>query len=184
MRRLSLVAAGCLVLATAVFGPTCHLGVGQAFAQAAARGPSGLPLPRFVSLKAKRVNMRIGPGKTYAVAWLYTKPGVPMEVIQEYDNWRRVRDAEGTEGWIHRLLLSGERTAMTAPWKRAASQQTFINMHHEARTSARVVARIEPGVVIKVEACGGDWCEATADGTRGFVAQGEIWGAYPGEAFK
>jgi SH3-like domain-containing protein len=70
-----------------------------------------------VSLKATRVNLRIGPGRDYAVAWLYTSPGVPMEVIQEYDNWRRVRDAEGTEGWVYQSLLSGERTATAAPWK-------------------------------------------------------------------
>jgi SH3-like domain-containing protein len=151
--------------------------------RAPAKGPSGLPLPRFVSLKATRVNLRVGPGRDYAVAWLYTKPGVPMEVIQEYDNWRRVRDAEGTEGWVYQSLLSGERTAMAAPWKIGDGQDNYINMHREARANARIVARLEPGVVVEVKTCDGEWCEASADGVSGYVTQGEIWGAYPGEAF-
>jgi SH3-like domain-containing protein len=187
MRRLSLFAASCLVFAaTAIVpsGPFAPWGFDVAHAQSAGKGPSGLPLPRFVSLKATRVNLRIGPGRDYAVAWLYTRPGVPMEVIQEYDNWRRVRDAEGTEGWVYQSLLSGERTAMAAPWKSADGQDAFINMHREARANSRIVARLEPGVVVEVKACDGDWCEADADGVTGYVAQGEIWGAYPGEAFK
>ena len=184
MRRLSLLLASCLVMAAATVAPLTLTGFDAAQAQTAGKGPSGLPLPRFVSLKATRVNLRIGPGRDYAVAWLYTRPGVPMEVIQEYDNWRRVRDAEGTEGWVYQSLLSGERTAMAAPWKSAVGEDQFIDMHREARSSARVVARLEPGVVVEIKACDGDWCEARADGVEGFVAQNEIWGAYPGEAFK
>lgn len=155
-----------------------------AFAQGAAKGASGLPLPRFVSLKAKRVNLRIGPGRDYAVSWLYTRSGVPMEVIQEYDNWRRVRDAEGTEGWVYQSLLSGERTAVTAPWKRAVQSEQLIPMHREARPSSNIIARLEPGVIVTIRECNGQWCQAEADGLRGWVPQGEVWGAYPGEAFK
>jgi len=191
MRRLSLFSAACLAVAGLTVSPLLETGLdleaGAVFdtqAQAAAKGPSGLPLPRFVSLKAKRVNLRVGPGQNYAVAWLYTKAGVPMEVIQEYDNWRRVRDAEGTEGWVYQSLLSGERTAVTAPWKMDEAKDEFIDMHREARSNADVVARLEPGVVVVVKACNGDWCEAQADGADGWVQQNEIWGAYPGEAFK
>tara|TARA_R110002020_G_scaffold135469_10_gene302522 strand:- start:8757 stop:9320 length:564 start_codon:yes stop_codon:yes gene_type:complete len=187
MRRLSLCKATCLAVGILAASPMVdgRLEAGStAHAQAATKGPSGLPLPRFVSLKATRVNLRIGPGRDYAVAWLYTRSGVPMEVIQEYDNWRRVRDAEGTEGWVYQSLLSGERTAMTAPWMRGGDKQEFINMHREARASANVIARLEPGVVVEVKGCDGDWCEARAEGMDGWVAQDELWGAYPGEAFK
>lgn len=184
MRRLSLLAASCLLLAATMVSPLILTGIDAAHAQSAGKGPSGLPLPRFVSLKATRVNLRIGPGRDYAVAWLYTRPGVPMEVIQEYDNWRRVRDAEGTEGWVYQSLLSGERTAMAAPWKAASPENELINMRREARSNARIVARLEPGVVVNVKACDGDWCEASAEGVSGYVSQSEIWGAYPGEAFK
>lgn len=153
-------------------------------AQTAARGASGLPLPRFVSLKAQRVNLRVGPGRDYAVSWLYTRAGVPVEIIQEYDNWRRVRDADGTEGWIYQSLLSGERTAVAAPWKRSAGPDTYVQMHREARKNANVVAQLEPGVVVTMKECNGQWCKAEADGIDGWIAQGEVWGAYPGEAFK
>src|SRR4051794_17125501 len=66
----------------------------------ATKAASGLPLPRFVTLKAKKINLRVGPGQDYAVSWLYVKSGLPVEIVQEFDNWRRIRDADGTEGWV------------------------------------------------------------------------------------
>ncbi|MFB2553079.1 SH3 domain-containing protein [Ensifer soli] len=156
---------------------------GDALAQAA-KGASGLPLPRFVSLKSKSVNLRIGPSLDYAVAWRYLKPGVPVEIIQEYDNWRRIRDADGTEGWVNQALLSGTRTAVAAPWMRAKGEGVFVNMRRDPSPNSNLVARIQPGVVVKVDQCNGEWCHAEADGTDGWISQGEIWGAYPGEAFK
>ncbi|NUS71375.1 MAG: SH3 domain-containing protein [Ensifer adhaerens] len=154
-----------------------------AYAQAA-KGASGLPLPRFVSLKSKSVNLRIGPSVDYAVAFRYMKPGVPVEIIQEYDNWRRIRDADGTEGWVNQALLSGDRTAVAAPWMRGKGEGVFVNMRRDAQGNSPIVARMEPGVIVKVGECNGDWCHAEAQGVEGWIAQGEIWGAYPGEAFK
>ena len=149
-----------------------------------AKGPSGLPLPRFVSLKSKRVNIRIGPSTDYAVAWMYLKSGTPMEIIQEYDNWRRVRDADGTDGWVNQALLSGERTAVAAPWMRGKTEDVFVNMRREPQSSAIVTAKLQPGVVISIDECNGDWCHASINGAEGWVSQAEIWGAYPGEAFR
>jgi len=150
------------------------------------KGPSGLPLPRFVSLKSSRANIRVGPGTDYAVSWLYTRPGLPMEIIQEYDHWRHVRDAQGTEGWIYQSLLSGERTAEAAPWMEGKVSKTpvYVVMYSRPRKSASVVAKLEPGVVMKLHECNGEWCDASVDGADGWVAQAEVWGAYPGEAFK
>jgi SH3-like domain-containing protein len=145
-------------------------------------GAARLPLPRFVSLKAARVNLRVGPGKDYAVSWLYLKPGLPVEIIQEYDLWRRIRDAEGTEGWVHRSLLSGDRTALAAPWLKGKKEAT-IAMHRSAATDGPVVAEMEPGVVTKVRECSFGWCQVEAAGRKGFVAQNEIWGVYPDERF-
>ena len=71
---------------------------------------SGLPVPRFVSLKADKVNMHIGPAKTYETKWLYQRAGLPVEIVAEFENWRRMRDADGTEGWMNQSLLSGRRT--------------------------------------------------------------------------
>jgi SH3-like domain-containing protein len=148
------------------------------------KGATGLPLPRFVSLKSKRVNLRVGPGLDYAVSWLYLKAGLPVEIIAEYDNWRRIRDADGTEGWVNHSLLSGDRTALTAPWMRGKGDDIFVDMRSEGNQKAPVIARMQPGVVLKVDECNGDWCKVAADDTEGWVNQSEIWGAYPGEAFK
>lgn len=156
----------------------------ESLAQSANKGPSGLPLPRFVSLKSKKVNLRVGPGTTYAVSWMYLKSGLPVEIIQEYDNWRKIRDADGTEGWVNQALLSGERSAVTAPWMRGKGGEVFIDMRHDPQKGSPLVARLEPGVVVKLTECNGDWCEADYEGTEGWISQGEIWGAYPAEVFK
>ena len=118
-------------------------------------GPSGLPLPRFVSLKSGRVNSRIGPGVNYSVDWMYLKPGLPMEIIQEFDTWRRVRDADGSEGWINQSLLSGRRTAIVAPWQRGkdAPDQPA---RRPGRKDASVVAIVEPGVMGTIKSCNGN----------------------------
>ncbi|WFS00239.1 SH3 domain-containing protein [Rhizobium tumorigenes] len=150
----------------------------------AAKGASGLPLPRFVTLKSKRVNLRIGPSSDYAVSWLYTRAGLPVEIIQEYDNWRQVRDADGTEGWVNQSLLSGSRAAIAAPWMKGKGKEVYVNMRRDPQPSSSVIAKLEPGVVLDVRECNGTWCKTTTDGTEGWVAQSEIWGAYPGEAFK
>lgn len=145
-------------------------------------GPSGLPLPRFVSLKSGRVNSRIGPGVNYAVDWLYLKPGLPMEVIQEYDNWRRVRDADGAEGWINQSLLSGRRTAIAAPWQKG--KDVRIDLFADPEANARRLAVVEPGAIGTIRRCDGRWCEMTFDGHTGWISQSQVWGAYPGELVK
>lgn len=172
---LSLLALGALL------GPLASL---PAAAQSAAsqnisQGPSGLPLPRFVSLKSARVNSRIGPGPNYPIDWLYLKSGLPMEIIQEFDNWRRVRDADGSEGWINQSLLSGRRTAIAAPWQRG--KETRIELMAEPYGDAKTVAIIEPGAVGTIKVCNGDWCEMTFAGHSGWLNQRLVWGAYPGE---
>ncbi|MBC8129111.1 MAG: hypothetical protein H7Y08_02170 [Rhizobiaceae bacterium] len=142
---------------------------------------SKLPLPRFVSLKSARVNLRVGPGRDYAVSWLFLKPGLPMEVVAEYELWRRVRDSEGAEGWVYHSLLSGERTAIAAPWLKGKT--ATIDLHRSAGEEAAVVAMMEPGVVSSVKECGLGWCEVEVAGAKGYVNQHEIWGVYPDERF-
>lgn len=151
-------------------------------AQAAVMGPSGLPLPRFVSLKSNRINLRVGPGRDYAVQWLYLKPGLPVEIIQEYDNWRRIRDSEGTEGWVLQTLLSGKRAGIAAPWSKDTSVVP-VSLYSKAQETTALTAHLEPGVLGKVTACDGQWCKFETNGYDGFVRQTDIWGAYPGEVF-
>jgi len=143
---------------------------------------SGLPLPRFVSLKAAKVNSRIGPGSSYPVDWLYLKAGLPMEIIQEFDNWRRVRDADGAEGWVNQSLLSGKRTAIVAPWQRG--KDAAVDLLAEPSREARKVALVQPGAIGSIRMCNGEWCQMTFSGHTGWISQNLIWGAYPGETIK
>ncbi|MEL7429900.1 MAG: SH3 domain-containing protein [Pseudomonadota bacterium] len=149
-------------------------------AHAASTGKSGLPLPRFVSLKSKRVNMRVGPGKQYQVEWLYQREGLPLEIIQEYDNWRKVRDAEGQEGWILHSLLSGTRTALVAPWKADQDVET-IELYSRAGERSSVIALMEPGVVTNVKSCDNALCKVSVGSVEGFVSKDMLWGVYPNE---
>ena len=172
---LSALALAAALLSPILLSPTAHGGE----ARAATVGPSGLPLPRFVSLKASQANLRIGPGTTYPVEWTYVKRGLPLEIIQEYDNWRRVRDADGTEGWVSQALLSGRRTAMVAPWD--AGQGTLLDLRADASDAAPAIARVEPGAMGEVIACSGQWCRVDFSGTKGWMEQSRLWGVYPGE---
>ena len=82
-------------------------------------GPvSRLPIPRFVSLKSDRVNLHEGPSKDHRTMWVYERAGLPVEITAEFETWRKIRDSEGTEGWVLHSLLSGRRTALVAPWKK------------------------------------------------------------------
>lgn len=164
----------------------------QAYAQAQSTnergvrvGPSGLPLPRFVSLKSNQVNVRVGPGQDYDVAWIFVKGGLPVEVIQEFDNWRRIRDAAGNDGWVFHSLLSGRRTALVTPW---AGRAEPLPLYRERSSGAKLNARLESGVLLNIEECDGDWCRCNLkndDGVnfRGFVQQDKLWGVYANEEF-
>lgn len=145
-------------------------------------GPSGLPLPRYVSLKSDRVNLRQGPGTEYPTAWVYRRAGLPVEVIEEYEAWRKVRDSEGTTGWILSSLLSGRRTAMVLPWElKNTGQRPQIALRSDASGASKPVALIEAGVIADVQRCDGAWCYVTIDTFRGYLEQQKLWGVYERE---
>ena len=141
---------------------------------------TGLPLPRFVSLKSDNVNVRRGPGSEYDVAFTFVRAGLPVEIIREFDNWRKIRDSEGAEGWVFGSLLSGERTALVAPWETAGQHATYIS----ASGSAAVVAYLQPRVVANVEECDGTWCRLSGEKFEGWIEQERLWGVYPQERFE
>lgn len=141
-------------------------------------GASGLPVPRFVSLKSDRVNVRKGPSTEHPVAWVFNRAGLPVEVIAEFDNWRQVRDSEGTEGWVFHSLLSGRRTALVMPWARDG--QT-VPLHENRSDGSDTVARLEPGVLGSVLGCDGKWCRFSVDAVSGWIAQETLWGVYKNE---
>lgn len=142
-----------------------------------ARQISAQALPRFVSLKSDMVNVRRGPGKDHEVVWVFNKAGLPVEVIAEFETWRRIRDSEGAEGWVFQGLLSSRRTALVKPWAR----DEMIAMRGDDAEAANVVAWLQPGVVLDIEKCDGLWCLAHVNEATGYVMQDELWGIYPNE---
>jgi SH3-like domain-containing protein len=145
----------------------------------AAGAPSGLPLPRFVSLKSDRVNVRGGPTKDHEVVWVYTRAALPVEITAEFDNWRRIRDWEGGEGWIYHSLLSGRRTIMVAPKTKAKDE--LLPLRRSADANGGLVARLQPGVLAVVKGCTGEWCRIVGEGFDGWIEQDRLWGVYPNE---
>jgi SH3-like domain-containing protein len=143
-----------------------------------ATGPkSGLPVPRYVSLKPDRVNVRGGPNRDYDVSWVYTRAGLPVEITAESDNWRRIRDWEGAEGWVYHSMLSGRRTAVVS----AKTKGDLVPLHERADGASALAARLQPGVVAAVKQCNGTWCRIQGAGFDGFIAQERLWGVYPSE---
>jgi SH3-like domain-containing protein len=153
--------------------------MGPCAAHAANDAGSGLAVPRFVSLKSDKVNVRAGPTKDNDVAWIYTRAGLPVEITAEYENWRRVRDWEGAEGWVYHSLLSGRRTGLIQP--NAKINDEFISVYASADTKSAVTARLQRGVLGKVKHCTGTWCRITGEGFDGWVEQERLWGVYPNE---
>jgi SH3-like domain-containing protein len=144
---------------------------------AGAMGKSGLPLPRFVSLKAGRVNVRVGPGEDYKVAWVFTKSALPVEIIQEFDTWRRIRDSDGQVGWVFHSLLSGKRTAVVSPWTKGDP----LPLRSRGTASSAVTAYLQPGVEAAVDRCAAGWCDLSGKGFSGWIEQNQLWGVYPDE---
>jgi len=141
-------------------------------------GPtSGLPVPRYVSLKADKVNVRGGPSRDHDVAWVFTRAGMPVEITAESENWRRIRDAEGAEGWVFHSLLSGRRTVLVAP----SGKTEAFPLYERAATGGRVVAQLQARVLATVRRCDGKWCRIFGDGFDGFMEQHLLWGVYPQE---
>ena len=138
---------------------------------------SGLPVPRFVSLKADKVNMHIGPAKTYEVKWVYQRAGLPVEITAEFENWRRIRDGDGTEGWIYHSLLSGRRTGQVI----AKPKDALVTLYEKMDLESAVVARLEAGVLASVKRCDGLWCYVSGRGFAGYIQQVRLWGVYPNE---
>ncbi|WP_332065331.1 SH3 domain-containing protein [Bartonella sp. CB189] len=142
-------------------------------------GPSGLPLPRFASIKPTRVNVRVGPGSNYSVVFIYQKKGLPIEIIQEYGQWRKIRDSEGDEGWVYQSLLSGKRTVITTPWQK--DKQKRLMLRENPIDNAELIAEVEPNVIGNIRQCDGQWCELNIHNARGWIHQAQLWGIYPDE---
>jgi SH3-like domain-containing protein len=172
------------MVAMAVRGLVLAMGLaatgGGASAQDMTAGSvTGLPVPRYVSLKSDRVNLREGPSKEHSTRWVYQRAGLPVEIVAEFETWRRVRDADGAEGWVLHSLLSGRRTALVAPWAKA--KDDTVALHGSADAGSAVVARLQPNVIVNVANCTSGWCRVSIAKTDGYLKQERLWGVYPNE---
>ena len=152
-------------------------GAGPAQEQAKDRpappGRTGLPLPRFVSLRSGEVNLRIGPGIRYPIDWVYQRRGLPVEIIDEFDTWRRIRDWQGTEGWVHQSMVQGQRGILVTGKRHTLRRRPLAD--------SPGVALVDAGAVGVLEHCETDWCEVSLGGFTGWLEREAFYGLYPGE---
>ncbi|MDP6785921.1 MAG: SH3 domain-containing protein [Rhodospirillales bacterium] len=139
---------------------------------------TGLPLPRFVNLRANEANMRTGPGVQYPVEWVFVRPDLPLEVIAEYRTWRKVRDWQGTQGWMHQSMLDSRRTVIVTGVQRT--------LRKRGDTESAAQARVEAGVSGRLLECpdAGGWCRVEIDGFEGWLRRVEFWGVYAKEVLR
>jgi len=175
---IGIAAALGLVLLTGIEGSAAEDSVRQAAVDA---GKAALPVPRFVSLKSDKVNVRKGPSTDQSIVWVFSRAGLPVEVIAESDNWRRVRDSEGADGWVFHSLLSARRTVLVTPWSKGEER---VPLYNSNSTSSRAVAELQSGVLGSVLDCDGEWCRVSVDDYSGYVQQDKLWGVYRGEVLK
>ena len=154
-----------LLLVCAVFG--------AAPLALAADNDSSQKLPRFVSPRSDQVNLRVGPGENYPIEWVLTRKEMPVEIVKQFENWRMIRDWQGTEGWVHERMLVGKRAVVIKGGIRT--------LHRLPEVASPAVARAEPGVMARLLECRPDWCRVDAADHTGWVQRGDLWGVYPDE---
>lgn len=140
---------------------------------------TGLAIPRMVSLRSSRINARSGPGIRYPVEWVYQQKGAPVEIVAEFELWRKIKDWEGSETWVHKAMLSGRRfVRVTNPGEN--------NVYAKPETTARVIAHVEDGVVGEVDKCpaASDMCLIKFDSIHGWMPRSALFGIYDDEVIK
>jgi SH3-like domain-containing protein len=145
-----------------------------------------LPLPRYASLKTDRVNLREGPSKDHRTLWVFQRAGLPVEIVAEFETWRRIRDSEGTEGWVLHSLLSGRRTAIVNAGPDKGAEKAAVPLRARADDGAEDEARLQTGVIGSVKSCTGTWCRVivalpSKRDVDGYIRQNRLWGVYPNE---
>ncbi len=150
------------------------LSLGAAHALAAEDDANGLKLPRFVSLDADKVNLRTGPGQRYPIDWVLTRRDMPVEIIAQFENWRRIREWDGTTGWVQQNLLTGKRHAVVAKGE-------IRPIHRNPDPTSGLVARAEPGVIGRLTECRAAWCKIETQSISGWMRRADLWGVYADE---
>ncbi len=141
-----------------------------------ANAPDPKQAVHFASLRAEKVNLRSGPSADFPIQWVYQRRGLPVEVVASFDIWRKIRDSEGTEGWVNQQMLNGHRSVLVAG--------NIRDLRHDPKSDANIVAKLEAGVVAAISKCDPVWCEVKAGGYKGWLMRTEVWGLEPGEVIE
>lgn len=175
--RAALSAASLVVLAAmlAVPPPAAAQQVGTRPVEAPPplRKGTGLPLPRFAALRSDETNVRAGPGSRYPIDWVFKRKGMPVEIVAEYENWRKIRDWQGSGGWVHQSLLTGRRSLSVA------AREAIL--YKTPAATATEVARLQTEVICQVKSCNGEWCRVQVGPHVGWIERAKVWGVYKGE---
>ncbi len=147
-----------------------------AFAGDDPRRDSGLRVPRFVSLKSNEINVRSGPGTRYPILWVYRREGLPVEVVEEFEHWRKIRDAESAGGWVHKGMIDGARHVLVK------GKVQILRSDPEDKSAA--VLRAQGNVIARLIECEKSWCRVQAAGRKGWLKRKQIWGVYDDEEVK
>jgi SH3-like domain-containing protein len=131
--------------------------------------PSGLPVPRYVSLKFDNVNARAGPSDDHRLLWVFHAKGLPVQVIAETEDWRRICDPDGQVSWVHRRTTDGRRSVMR-------TQPGPAPILAGPRPNAAVVAYLAPRALASLDRCKGDWCKIAVGHTVGWAQASALWG--------
>jgi SH3-like domain-containing protein len=141
-----------------------------------------MPLPRYASLRSDQVNMRVGPNTTFPIEWTFQRRDLPVMIIGEFQVWRRIRDVDGAEGWVHQSTLQGRRTALVKPPASVAE----VPLRRGPEDGASPVAQLRPGVIARIRECAAQnpWCEVQVASHRGFLRRADVWGVLAEEEVK
>lgn len=166
LKKISLILAGvCLISIQPVYGYDED--------KANTGTTTGLPLPRFASMKSNNINARSGPGETYPIKVVYKRAGLPVQIVSEFKLWREIEDMEGERAWVHRAMLSGNRSAII-------TEETYA---YPGKSNSTPVAKLEKGAQVWIDECSLSHCEMHLDGVKGWLPKADIWGVYPNEVF-
>ena len=145
------------------------------FAQAKNIGSdTGYKIPRFVTLKSNEVNLRVGSSTNYPIVLKYTTRNLPVEITDEYDVWRKTKDIEGNEGWIHKTLLQGDRFAIINQ-----TYQSSVKLYLKPQGIA--IGEIGKFNIVKINSCLLGWCKIEYEKYKGWIKKENLWGVYKDE---
>ncbi len=143
-------------------------------------GLSGLPIPRFVSITAARVNLRMGPGRQYPIAWILQRRHLPVEIVEEFEHWRKIRERSGEVGWVHKTMLSGKRMGLVIN----GSKTGELTPAYAEASESKPIMMAEAGAIGEISQCQGEWCAIRFEKRNAWMRRDTLWGVYPGEEFE